>query len=231
VYAVHRDLQAGGVDFERVYREAREAGVRFLRYDLANPPEVVGEGEAAEVVVRDALRGREMRIPVDLVVLTTPLVASEDHGEVSRLLKVPLGPGGFFYEAHVKLRPVEFATDGVTVCGSARWPSDVTETISQTYAAVSKAAIPMRAGTVTVEAITAWSDPSRCTGCGTCIPTCPYGAISRTTTEDDRTVAFVSTVQCKGCGGCVAVCPNAAMQQRGFTDEQVIRMIDVLARA
>ena len=124
---------------------------------------------------------------------------------------------------------VEFATDGVYVCGSARWPASVSETVQQTYAAVSKAAIPMRAGSVSAEAITAYADPDRCIGCETCIPTCSYGAISPVVIEGGRQVAVVSAVQCKGCGACVAACPNAAMQQRGFTDEQVLSMLEVCA--
>ena len=230
VYVLHRDLLTYGVELERYYRQAMEAGVRFLRYEPEHPPQVIGDGRAEEVVVWDALRGRELRLPVDLVVLTTPLIAGPDNETISRLLKVPLEESGFFLEAHVKLRPVEFATDGVYVCGTARWPADVSESISQAYAASSKAAIPMRAGVVTAEAITAFSDPARCMGCGTCVVTCPYNAIELQIQKDGRQVAWVNVVQCKGCGGCVAACPNGAMQQRGFTDQQVLRMIEVCAR-
>jgi heterodisulfide reductase subunit A len=229
VYVLHRDLLTYGVEFERYYRRAMEAGVRFLRYDPEHPPQVVGDGRAEEVVVWDALRGRELHLPVDLVVLTTPLIPGPDNEAVSRLLKVPLGESGFFLEAHVKLRPVEFATDGVYVCGTARWPADVSESISQAYAASSKAAIPMRAGVVTAEAITAFSDPALCTGCGTCVVTCPFSAIELHAQEDGRQVAWVNVVQCKGCGSCVAACSSGAMQQRGFTDRQVLRMIEVCA--
>jgi heterodisulfide reductase subunit A len=237
VYVLHRDLLTYGVEFERYYRRAMEAGVRFLRYDLEHPPQVVGDGCAEEVVVWDALRGRELHLPVDLLVLTTPLVPGPDNEAISRLLKVPLGESGFFLEAHVKLRPVEFATDGVYVCGTARWPADVSESITQAYAASSKAAIPMRAGAVTAEAITAFSVPTRCMGCGTCVVTCPYGAIELQIVNGDRRgrtellkqVAQVNTVQCKGCGSCVAACPNGAMQQRGYTDQQVLQMIEVCA--
>ncbi|MHC4549254.1 MAG: CoB--CoM heterodisulfide reductase iron-sulfur subunit A family protein [Planctomycetota bacterium] len=221
VFVLHRDLLTPGVEFERYYRRAMEAGVRFLRYDLAHPPLVRGRDRAETVVVRDALRGKELSLPVDLVVLSTPLVAGPHNVTVSRLLKVPLGESGFFLEAHVKLRPVEFATDGVFVCGTARWPADVSETVAQASAAAAKAAIPMRAGAVTAEAITAFADPDRCFGCGTCVGTCPYGAIEL------REHAVVNVVQCKGCGGCVAACPNGAMQQRGFTDAQVLRMLEV----
>ncbi len=231
IYVLHRDLLTYGVEFERYYRRAMEIGIRFLRYEMEFPPRVIGNIQAEEVVVQDALRGRGLHLPVDLVVLTTPLIPGSDVEMLSRLLKVPLGESGFFLEAHIKLRPVEFATDGVYVCGTARWPADIPETISQAYAASSKAVIPMRSGSVTAEAITAFSDDSLCSGCGTCVICCPYNAISLQITEGGRQVSWVNTVQCKGCGSCVAACPNGAMQQRGYTDGQVLQMIEVYASA
>jgi heterodisulfide reductase subunit A len=226
VYIIHRDMLTYGVEFERYYRKAMKAGVRFLRYDLNHPPKVVGDNRAEGIEIRDALRGRDLYLPLDLLILSTPLVPGSDNGTISHLLKVPVGESGFFLEAHVKLRPVEFATDGVYVCGSARWPSDVSESISQAYAASSKAAIPMRAGAVVTEAITAYSDPSICTGCGVCVATCPFNAIELGLNGNERMVAKVNVVQCKGCGSCVAACPSKAMQQRGFTDWQVLRMVE-----
>ncbi len=226
IYVLHRDLMTYGVEFERYYRRAMEAGVRFMRYDLENPPQVVGNGRAEKVIVKDPLRGRELKLPADVVVLTPPLVPGPDNGTISRLLKVPLAESGFFLEAHIKLRPVEFATDGVFICGTARWPADISETISQAYAASSKAAIPMRAGEVTAEAITAFSDPAACAGCGTCVTTCPFNAIELQSKNDGKKFAVVNVVQCKGCGSCVAACPSKAMQQRGFTDAQVLSMIE-----
>jgi heterodisulfide reductase subunit A len=229
VYVLHRDLMTYGVEFEQYYRRAMKTGIRFLRYELEHPPKVIGDGHAEKVVIRDALRGRELSLPVDLVVLTTPLIPGPDNQMLSHLLKVPLDESGFFLEAHVKLQPVEFATDGIYVCGTARWPADIPESISQAYAASSKAVIPMRAGAVTAEAITAFSDWALCTGCGTCVACCPYGAITLQQTERGRQVSWVNTVQCKGCGSCVVACPNGAMQQRGYTDEQVLQMIEVCA--
>ena len=167
-----------------------------------------------------------MHLSTDLLVLTTPLIPSSDNETISQLLKVPLGESGFFLEAHVKLQPVEFATDGIYVCGTARWPADVSESISQALAASSKAAIPMRTGAVVTEAITAFSDPLLCTGCGTCIITCPYNAIILDSNGNERLMAKVNVVQCKGCGSCVAACPSKAMQQRGYSDGQVLSMVE-----
>ena len=229
ISVLYRDQLTYGVESERYYRKAMGEGIRFIRYEPEQSPQVVGEARAEAVVVRDALRGRELRLPADLVVLSTPLIAGPDNTALSRLLKVPLDESGFFLEAHAKLRPVEFATDGVYVCGTARWPADVAESVSQAYAAASKAAIPMWAGAVRAEAITAFSDPALCTGCGTCILCCPFGAITSQPREGGKRVALVNTVQCKGCGGCVAACPNGAMQQWGTTDQQVLRMIEVCA--
>lgn len=231
VHILHRDMLTYGVEFEWYYRRAMELGVRFLRYELEHPPQIISKNgnHAEELAVWDVLRGREIHIPVDMVVLSTPLIPAPENETVSRLLKVPLDESGFFMEAHIKLRPVEFATDGVYMCGTARWPADVSETISQALAASSKAAIPMRSGVVTAEAITAFSDLAKCMGCGTCVTTCPYTAIELHTQEDMRQVALVNGVQCKGCGACVVTCPNGAMQQQCFTDQQVLCMIEACA--
>jgi heterodisulfide reductase subunit A-like polyferredoxin len=117
VFVLHRDVMAYGVDVEKSYRRAMELGVRFVRYDVAEPPRVWGENRADSVRVRHQLMGKEMVSPADLVILTTPLVAREDNERLSKMLKVPLGSDGFFLEAHLKLRPIEFSTDGVYVCG------------------------------------------------------------------------------------------------------------------
>jgi len=138
VYVLHRDVMAYGVDLEKFYGRAMELGVRFVRYDLQNPPQIVGEERAEAVRVQHQLMGREVVLSADLVILTTPLVAPNDSEKLSRMLKVPLGSDGFFLEAHLKLRPIEFSTDGVYVCGSARYPSNVSESVSQAYATAAK---------------------------------------------------------------------------------------------
>lgn len=228
VIVMHRDLMAYGVEFEEYYRKAMEAGVLFLRYNLDNPPEIIGKNKPEKIKLYDELTNSHLELPCDMVVLTTPLVSARDNETVAKMLKVPLGDGMFFLEAHLKLRPVEFATDGVYIAGSARWPVDITESISQGYAAAAKAAIPMSSGKIKVEAITSFVNIDECVACGTCVLACPFNAISVIDTND-KMHAQVNEAMCKGCGTCVATCPSGAIQQKGCTDQQILCMIDTLA--
>lgn len=227
VWILHRDLMTYGVDFEDYYRKAQEAGVRFIRYDLARPPEVVGDGHVKGVKVYHQLRQNELELPCDMLVLTTPLVARSDNDEISKMLKVALGQEGFFMEAHLKLRPVEFATDGLFVCGSARWPVEVSEAIFQGCAAAAKAAIPMRRGYVKPEAITANVNKELCAGCGTCAALCPYNAIELKA-DNGKQVSNVISALCKGCGTCAAACPSGAISMNHFKTEQIMAQIEAL---
>jgi len=219
IYILFRDLQTYGGHYEDYRRMAQDRGVKFIKYDLEKPPEVVpGLDGRLAVNVCHALLREQIDMDSDLVVLSTPLVQREDARDVSRMLKVPLGPDGFFLEAHVKLRPVDFATDGIYVCGTAHSPKDTSESVSQAFGVASRAAIPMAVKRLRSEAITALVDEDLCTGCGTCVKICPYGAI----VKDERGVARVIEVVCKGCGTCGASCPEKAITMRHFTDEQVV---------
>jgi len=219
VYILFRDLQTYGGHYEDYRRMAQDRRVKFIKYDLEKPPEVILRQDGRLTVnVAHALLREQINIDTDLVVLSTPLIQREDARDVSRMLKVPLGSDGFFLEAHVKLRPVDFATDGIYVCGTAHSPKDTSESISQALGVASRAAIPMAVKRLRTEAITALVDENLCTGCGTCVKICPYGAI----VKDERGVARVTEVVCKGCGTCGASCPEKAITMRHFTDEQVI---------
>ena len=228
VIILHRDLMAYGVEFEEYYRKAMEAGVLFLRYSLENPPLIIGKDKPVTIKIFDELTSSHLELPCDMVVLTTPLVSARDNESVSKMLKVPLGDGMFFLEAHLKLRPVEFATDGVYIAGSARWPVDINESISQGYAAAAKAAIPMSSGKIKVEAITSFVNMDECNACGTCVLACPFSAIN-VVDSDGKMHAQVNEAMCKGCGTCAATCLNGAIQQKGCTDQQILSMIDTLA--
>jgi heterodisulfide reductase subunit A len=219
VSILYRDMQTYGKDFEEYYRQARENFVQFIRYDVENSPEVFTRpDEKLAVRVHDILVNATIELDADLVVLSTPLVQQEEAEELSKILKVPLGADRFFFEAHVKLRPVDFATDGIFVCGTAHSPKTIAESIAQAYAAASRAGIPMAVKRVRTEAITAFVEESECTGCGTCIKLCPYNAIEK----DEQGIARVNDVLCKGCGVCAASCPEKAISMRHFSDAQVL---------
>ncbi len=219
VTILYRDMQAYGKDFEGQYEKARQNFVQFIRYDDSNPPEVTSNANGQlSVKVHDISVNYTFELNPDLVVLSTPLVQSEDAIGLSKLLKVPLGSDGFFLEAHVKLRPIDFATDGIFGCGTAHGPKTVPESIIQAYAAASRAGIPMALGKVRTEAITARVDETKCTGCGTCIKLCAYSAIKK----DQNGVTRVNDVLCKGCGVCAASCPEKAIDMRHFSSAQII---------
>ena len=227
VWILHRDLMTYGVDFEDYYRKSMEHGVRFIRYNLERRPEVIGKGKAERIKVYHELRKRELELPCDILVLTTPLIPREDNQEISKLLKVSLDEFGFLLEAHLKLRPVEFAMDGIYVCGSARWPTDVSEGISQAYAAAAKAAGPLRMGYVKPEAITSRVNDDICSGCGLCVQVCPFGAM-QLVSKDGKSVAQVTVAQCKGCGTCGGTCPSGAITMNHFRDEEIMAQLEAL---
>jgi heterodisulfide reductase subunit A len=218
IYILFRDLQTYGKEYETCYLDARSKFIQFIKYVQERPPEVTS-GPSGKLVVKiyDALLNSEIEIPSDLVVLSTPLIPHEDTKELSQILKVSLGPHGFFFEAHVKLRPIDFATDGIYVCGTAHSPKDTAESVSQAFGVASRAAIPMAVKRLRTEAITAVVDENLCSGCGTCVKLCPYGAIEK----DEKGVARITQVVCKGCGVCAASCPENAIEMHHFTKEQV----------
>ena len=227
VWILHRDLMTYGVDFETYYRKAMELVVRFIRYSLERPPEVIGDKKVEKIKVCHELWRREIELPCDMLVLTTPLIPAEDNQNISKMLKVSLDEFGFLLEAHLKLRPVEFAMDGIYICGSARWPTDVTEGISQAYAAASKAAGPLRRGYVKAEAINAFVNEDECSGCGVCEVLCPFQAIELQPRDGTR-VSHINEAVCKGCGTCGAACPSGAISMHHFTDEQILAQMEAL---
>ncbi len=217
VSILYRDMQMYGVENEEMFRDSKAKGIRYINYDPARPPEVGPEG----VKVYHPLLGKDMDIPADLVVLSTPVVANETAHDVSQLLRVPVDDNGFFLEAHVKLRPLDFATDGVFLCGSARFPANVRETVAQGLGAASRASIPLSKGSVVVEPIiSVLADEDACRGCGLCVALCPYGALEVRRTEKGRKVHVID-VACKGCGVCAATCYQHALTINSFTDQQI----------
>ncbi len=230
INVLYRDIMAYGISYEELYQRARVKGVRFIRHPKEEPPRVeTGPDGKVRVTYRDVILGRDIVQDVDLVVLSTPLVQHEDAKELAQMLRVPLGQDRFFFEAHVKLRPIDFASDGIFLAGTAHGPKDIEESIVQALGAASRSLTFLKAGQVLSEPIVAVVDEDSCIGCGNCIEVCPYGAIELKEGGKRGQVAEVNPGLCKGCGTCPGACPSSSIQQLGFTDEQILAMITALA--
>jgi heterodisulfide reductase subunit A len=224
VVVLYRDIMAYGFKEEH-YRRAREKGVIFLRFEEEEPPEVRKEGERLLVKVRPAFLPEEVEIEAGRVVLSCAIVPSEGAKELSEMLKVPVDDQGFFSEAHVKLRPVDFATDGIFVCGVAHSPKSIAENVAQAQAAAARAGALLSHRTFISEGTVAWVNEEACRGCGTCVEVCPFKAISLKRLEEAM-VAEVNPALCKHCGTCSASCLSSAIVTEHFTNEQIFAMID-----
>ena len=201
---------------------AREAGVRFVRYDPERPP-VVG---AEAVEVEDAITSTVETIPYDLVVLATPLVPRGETAELARLLRVPVDDHGFVAEPHVKLHPGTFAPSGVFAAGSVHWPATVTECLSQAHSAAARAAALIERGSIERDSRIALVDELVCRGCERCVEACAHGAPSIEKDEDGIGVSRIDDILCVGCGVCVGVCPSSAIELSHMTSVQ----LDAMAR-
>jgi heterodisulfide reductase subunit A len=229
VLVFYRDIMAYGTDFEFLYNKAREKGAMFIKYEPDRIPEVeqAGDGDKLRIKYFHTTLQQELVEEVDMVVLATPIIPAEGAKELSQLLKVPLGQDGFFFEAHVKLRPVDFATDGIFLCGTAKGPADIGESISQAQAAASRASVPLTQGKVLAGGAIAVVDPEKCWGCGICVEVCPYSA-PELVERDGRRYSVINEALCKSCGVCVVNCPVMAITAKHFTHDQIIEMIESL---
>ena len=220
IYILYRDMRTYGFK-EDYYQRAREEGVIFIRYEEGQEPEVRKGKEKLEVLVKDLILKENLLINADLVVLSTGVIASEDGEELAQMLKVPLNEDGFFLEAHVKLRPVDFATEGIFLCGLAHYPKFIEESISQANAAISRACTILAKDKILAEGTVVSVNEDRCNGCGICEAVCIYNAIE---IDKEKRVAKVNEALCKGCGTCTGACPSGAINQRGFKREQILAM-------
>ena len=224
ITVLFRDIRTYGFK-EKYYRKAREAGVIFLRYDEDNPPKIVSEDSILKVEVSTP-RKEIININSDLLVLSAGIYSDrEENEELAKMLKVPLNDDNFFLEAHVKLRPVDFATEGVFVAGLAHCPKTIEDSISQANAAVSRACTILSKEEIEAEGKTAMIIPERCIGCGMCIENCAYNAIELIDDRRFGRIAQINQALCKGCGACSGNCRCAAIDVLGFTGEQVFAMI------
>ncbi len=228
IYILFRDMRTYSFR-EDYYREAANKGVRFIRYVPEDKPQVetaVVEGlPVLRITVADAILGRNLDLDADLLVLSAAVIPSATCNDVSRFFKIPLGPDGFFQEAHVKLRPVDFGAEGVYLCGTAHYPKHISETISQAYGAAGRALTLLSNDTVVASGSVCEVDESKCISCGACITACTYGAIEYYMTPQGKK-ATINPVLCKGDGLCNTVCTKSAISLKHYTDEEIFSQID-----
>ena len=229
IYILFRDMRTYGFN-EDYYREAASKDVRFIRYEPDEKPEIEpAENEEGKSVLRvtlpDYVLGKKLELDADVVALAAAVIPSAGTEEVAGQFRLTLSPDGFFKEAHVKLRPVDFGTEGVYLCGMAHYPKFISEAISQAYGAAGRALTLLSHDTATASGSVCEVDENKCISCGACISVCKYGAIEFHETPQGRK-ARVIPVLCKGDGLCNRKCPTGAIQLKHFTDEEILSEID-----
>ncbi len=234
IMILYRDIRTYGFK-EKYYNLARENRVIFIRFDEKNPPELNIKNKNLKILINAQDLG-ELEINPDLIVLSTGLVAPiKENEDLAKMLKVPLNEDKFFLEAHVKLRPIDFATDGIYLCGCAHSPKDLRESIAQSNGAAAQAVKILSAEKIVTSGLVATVIEENCIGCGSCLEVCQFNAIELIKTErtfEDITMTIkkshVNPALCKGCGTCGVQCPNSTIIIKHFGFEQINAMISAL---
>jgi heterodisulfide reductase subunit A-like polyferredoxin len=222
VFVLYRDMRTDGL-LEDYYREARQKGVLFFRYRQERPPETEVRAEGVTVRFIDPVLGRPLEVETDLVVLSAGMV-TEDTEELASIVKLARTEEGHFMEAHVKLRPVDMATEGIFVCGTAHSPKLLSEAVAQAQAAAARAVTFLSQDHLTLSAVTARVDAEQCAACLICVRSCPF-SVPRI---NDDGVSEIDEALCHGCGVCAAECPAKAIELNWYEDDQILCKVDAL---
>ena len=223
VFILYRDIRTFG-EREVLYKKAREKGVIFIRYSLESKPVVTETPDGLHVRVFDPILQKELLIHADLVNLATAIEPSP-NADIAAFYKVPVNAENFFMEAHAKLRPVDFASDGLFVCGLAHYPKSLDESIAQAMAAAGRAATVLARETIQISPLVSQVNRDMCIGCGLCTEVCPFGAIIQEDVDGKGFKAKNISASCKGCGLCASSCPKKAIDMLHFRDDQIVAAV------
>jgi heterodisulfide reductase subunit A-like polyferredoxin len=207
---------------EIYYKRARDLGVRFVRFEPERAPEATPAGEAVQVTVFDQNLRRDLKFSADYLVLSAAIRPHEASKEIAELFKLPFDADGFFMEAHLKLRPLDFASSGIFLCGLAHSPKFVEESIAQAQGAAARALGILAREEMYVGGAVAEVDPLKCAICLTCLRTCPFG-VPRV--DQAEGVVAIDPAACQGCGNCASACPRKAIEVRHNRDRQFVAKI------
>lgn len=222
VYLLYRDIRTYGFREDVLYQKARKKGILFVRFNEKEEPKVTLENDKLLVKIKEPILGREIHLHPDLLILSAGIVPQENKS-LAQLLKVPLNEDGFYTEAHVKLRPIDFSADGIYLCGLAHSPRFIEESILQAKATGARAATILSKKYLETIGNIARVVSRNCVGCQLCVEVCPYDAISY---DEEKKIVVVNEILCQGCGACSVVCPSGTSQQNTFTKRQIVSMID-----
>ena len=227
VFILYRDIRSYGLR-EELYKKARELGVIFINYDMHQRPDVRVSEDDLRVVVWDHVLHQPFVIPADVVVLATAILPNPEVRELAKLYRLPVDNDGFLQEAHVKLRPVDFTTDGLFLAGLAHYPKPMEEVVAQAQAAVARAVTVLSNRRIDLDSIKATVDAQQCDGCALCLEVCPYQAITleETSERDGKRIIAINVARCKGCGSCQATCPKEGVSVGGFTYRQLLVQVE-----
>jgi heterodisulfide reductase subunit A len=223
VFVLYREMRTYGFR-EDIYREAREKGVTFLRYELPDKPRVTEDDGALTIRLREPVTGENVEIEAGLLVLSTG-IEPNDARHVAGMLEVPLDKNGFFQEEYPKMRPLDFTKRGIFVCGLAHSPRFADEAIVQAEGAAMRAAALLAQQTLEAPVAPVQVVERLCTACGQCVEVCPFGA---RILEPGAHTAEVIEVLCQGCGACIVACPNKATRRQGAEIPSVYRMLEAV---
>jgi len=229
-------MRVFGKEEEEYYADVlKKHHVTMIRYPGDKKPEVILDKKdpkkgSISLMVYDDILNEEMILPADLLVLTLNTEGGAETEKLKNMLKVPVDSAGFFIETHAKIKPLDFSTSGVYMCGAAHYPKNLVDSIAQAEGAASRAAIPIAQERMKGEGIVSEVYEDLCRGCGLCESACAYSAIEMKPNPKDpsRLIAEVNRALCKGCGSCAAACLSSAIEQKGYKSKQINVMIAAL---
>jgi heterodisulfide reductase subunit A len=231
-YVFYMDVRTAGKNYEEFYQRALNAGARYIRGRVSK---IYPRGDRLVLKSEDSLLGRPVEVEADMVVLATAMVPAAGSDELARTVGFSIDKDGFFQEAHPKLQPVETFAAGVFLAGACQGPKDIPDTVAQASGAAAKVLGLLSKTELATEPMVSEVDIDKCSGCGLCVPICPYNAITLEEIQErgyhgpiKRHVAQVNSSLCQGCGACVPACRTAALNTKGFTDEQLVAEVDAL---
>jgi heterodisulfide reductase subunit A len=231
-YVFYMDVRTAGKNYEEFYQRSLNAGARYIRGRVSK---IYPRGDRLVLKAEDSLIGRPIEVEADMVVLATAMVPSAGSGELARTIGFSIDKDGFYQEAHPKLQPVETFAAGVFLAGACQGPKDIPDSVAQASAAAAKVLGLLAKTELATEPMVSEVDINKCSGCGLCVPICPYNAITLGEIQErghhgpiKRSVAQINSSLCQGCGACVPACRSVALNTKGFTDEQLVAEVDAL---